>query len=101
MNFIDLVGIIQLSLVVYALTYIIVDSVIAEEPRNWIYKQFLRIRAGYVQNKLTDLLGCRYCTGFWITLGLGLGVTDLSVLSISASYGLSCVFLDAFADHGH
>ncbi len=91
--------IVALALVAYAITYVIVDSVILQEIRDWVYEKLIPVKPVVLRTKLEDLIGCRYCTGFWITAPIGLAFTDLSVLGIIAAYGLLCLALDHNPNH--
>lgn len=93
-----LVAAVVIAFIAVGLSYVIVDSVIAEEPRNWLLDKIDRIKNDYFRNKAADLLGCRYCTSFhvcWVS-----GLIAWNGWAILPAFGLSVLLLDwSIDDH--
>lgn len=68
------------ALTSYALTFIIASSSVLDKPRNWIMS-----KTPWLIARKRHLLECRMCSGFWVSLGVGLYFNN----NILAVYGLS------------
>lgn len=62
------------TLACFGITFLIADSTVFSKPRNWLANKSRFIRS---------LLGCYFCTGFWVSLGLWLWLTY-------RNYGFMC-----------
>jgi hypothetical protein len=72
-----------LGIITYAISFVLVDSDVLEEPRFWLGEKWLFAAA---------MLRCYFCTGFWVAIGVLLVCTDLPLLQhISTAFGLAAV----------
>lgn len=70
---------------VYAITFLITVSHIAEKPRRWWRKMHKGTLLG--QSKEFDFISCAMCTGFWVAMLTCLW--DLGFWDTVAAYGVS------------
>lgn len=85
------------ALAAFRLTHLITTDAIADGFRNWVWKKFPphTTKIGY-------LITCNWCTGFWVSLVLVLGILVLPqvafvvslVLAISAAIGLISAWIE-------
>lgn len=93
-----LIDALYIALIAVGLSYIIVDSIIADEPRSWINSKLERIKNDFIRNKALDGFACRWCCAFHVCWVAGLIIG--SPISILPAYGATVLFLDwSVKDH--
>lgn len=84
------------ALAAFRLTHLVTTDAIMDSFRSWIWKR------QPVSTKIGYLITCNWCTGFWVSLVLVLGILVLPqatfvvslVLAISAAIGLISAWIE-------